>query len=91
MATTTYEIWRDDLGPSLVRADDGTKFAGMGAAPTLLLAFQARTGEEARVRYHEFLGLEPYVPEGNSAPCPRCGSHYYPNGSAECANCGPVG
>jgi hypothetical protein len=90
MPKTTYEIWRDDLGTSLVRASERSKFAGMGKEPVLLLTFEACTGEEARSKYHEFFGLEPYVPEGSAAPCPNCGSPYYPDGSGECAKCGPI-
>lgn len=54
----------------------------------MLWEFEAATSEEAMSVHFLRLGWAPYRPEGEPAPCPRCGSIYYPNGSAECWKCG---
>ena len=58
-----------------------------------VLLWQAEAGshEEIMAIRNIRLGYGPYVPLGDSAPCPECGAMYYPGGSAECWNCDHVG
>lgn len=57
----------------------------------LLWRVEAGIWEEAQAIKHIRLGYSPYVPVGEPAPCPACGSMYYPGGSAQCWNCDHVG
>jgi len=43
--------------------------------------------EEAMAIRNLRLGFEPYVPHGAAAPCPSCGSTYYPESSGQCWQC----
>jgi hypothetical protein len=56
----------------------------------LLWEIHVATLEEALAVYHLRMGFEPYVPEGNPQPCPKCGAVFYPEGSGQCWRCGRI-
>jgi hypothetical protein len=57
----------------------------------LLHRLDARTWEEAQARHYEMMGWGDYKPHGLRQPCPnQCGESYYPEGSAQCPNCGLI-
>ena len=56
----------------------------------LLWEIHASTLEEANAVYNLRMGFEPYVPEGQWAPCPNCSAVFYPEGSGQCWRCGPI-
>ena len=46
------------------------------------------TPEEASAIFHLRMGFEPFVPQGEWQPCPKCGAAFYPEGSGYCWRCG---
>lgn len=48
---------------------------------------EAGSHEEAMAIYNVRRGWGLYKPLGESAPCPKCGAAYYPEGSAQCWDC----
>lgn len=91
-----YECWADpeDQSLTLLRS---TKVAELRAnqqlssSATLLYRFSAHTGEEAMAIRNLRQGWAPYVPMGDAAPCPTCGTSYYPSGYGDCWRCGHIG
>jgi hypothetical protein len=63
----------------------------LAATAKFLHRIEVDTYEEVKAVHHIKMGWEPYIPEGDAEPCPRgCGSCFYPRGSGECPNCGPI-
>jgi hypothetical protein len=91
-----YECWSDpaDNGLALLRAQDVQRNGEQGLLSdraTLLYSFTAHTGEEAMAIHSLRQGWAPYLPMGDAAPCPTCGSLYYPHGYGDCWRCGHIG
>jgi hypothetical protein len=89
----TYEAWADpdDDGVGFFRGgtvEEARKKGLLGPNATLLYRFEAATLEEASAIHALRMGWQPYRPIGESAPCPRCGAWFYPEGSGECWRCG---
>jgi hypothetical protein len=92
----TYEAWRDPADGSvlLTTGEEARRQRAAGllsAAAELAWRFEAATWEEANAIHSLRMGWEPYRPAGRPAPCPACGAMYYPEGSAQCWQCGPRG
>jgi hypothetical protein len=93
----TYEAWIDEQEQCITFGDlDNIQWhrshGGLRPVAKLLHRIEADTPEEAHEVHHIRMGWEPYVPMGDAAPCPKgCGALYYPHGSGECPNCGPIG
>ena len=89
-----YEVWEGDESESLVRSDfvERLKKTGhIGESDKRLYTIQAATAEEASAIWHIRSGYKPYTPMGRPELCPKgCGIFFYPEGSAECANCGRI-
>jgi type IV secretory pathway TrbL component len=89
-----YEAWDDaDGGISLTTAAEAVRQRGTGAisaSARFLHRIEADTFEEAAAVHAIKMGWGAYHPSGEPAPCPQCGRWYYPEGSGECANCGPI-
>ena len=75
-------------GGELPRLANGDPVPGFDV---LLWQVEAGSHEEAMAIKNIRLGYGPYVPLGESAPCPNCSAMYYPGGSAQCWNCDHVG
>jgi hypothetical protein len=91
-----YEAWGSPDGSGLMflpaaavasaRAD-----GSLEPGAILLHRVEARTWEQAMARHHETMGWGDYQPHGPLQPCPnQCGESYYPEGSAQCPNCGLI-
>ena len=91
-----YEAWEDDESLEVVFSTSDSiaqdKESGrLSKDGRTVFSIYASTWEEANFTYYEYMGWEPYVPPGELAFCPNsCGASYYPEGSAECPNCGIV-
>jgi hypothetical protein len=57
----------------------------------LLYEIVTETYEEAMAIHYLRQGWAPYVPMGEAAPCPKCTTPYYPEGSGDCWRCGNMG
>jgi hypothetical protein len=93
---TDYECWFDpeDNGLSLLRHQDVQRNRAQGQLSdraTLQYTFIAHTGEEAMAIHCLRQGWAPYLPMGGAAPCPTCGTPYYPEGYGDCWRCGHIG
>lgn len=55
-----------------------------------LWEIETDTFEEAMAIRNLRMGFEPFVPEGEWQPCPKCGAVFYPEGSGQCWRCGPI-
>ena len=91
-----FTAWRssDGLQISLVHGEGPPRFANGELQPNcevLLWRIEVGSYEEAMAIHRLRLGWEPYVPEGEAAPCPCCGSMYYPENSGQCWNCDLTG
>jgi len=91
-----FTAWRssDGLQSSLVHDEGPPQFANKKLQPNcevLLWRIEVGSYEEAMAIHRLRLGWEPYVPEGEAAPCPCCGSMYYPENSGQCWNCDLTG
>lgn len=94
----TFEVWelvdRDGVEITRWRAEDTQRARDEGMLSeraVLLHKITARTYEEMMAKHHELMGWKPYLPIGNSEPCPNvCGAEFYPMGSGECPNCGKI-
>lgn len=86
-----YEAWTDDgVLFSTVEGIAWHRQKGLlGESARFLHRVDADTHEEAMAVHHLKMGWEPYKP-GKPAVCPYCGAYFYPEGSGECPNCGPV-
>jgi hypothetical protein len=78
-------LWEGDRPPQLANGDV------VPGCDVLLWQIEVGSYEEAMAIRNIRLGVGPYVPLGDSAPCPKCGVSYYPSGSAQCWNCDHVG
>lgn len=91
---TRYRAYRtgsSQTGLHPVSAEDDLKRRGILPTDAVLLwEVEADTWEEAQAIHHLRMGFGPYVPMGDSKPCPKCGTPYYPEGSGECWRCGKV-
>lgn len=86
-----YRAYRDDTGSCLVTLESEKEQRQKGLLPSdaeLLWEIEAATCEEASAIYHLRMGFEPYVPQGEWQPCPKCEAVYYPEGYGECWKCG---
>jgi hypothetical protein len=90
-----YQVWVDKKDGSITCAskesiiDQTSK--GLLSKEDYMFNFFADSFEEAMAIYHLRMGFEPYKPLGEAKLCPNnCGSHYYPEGSGECPNCGII-
>ena len=91
-----FSVWSsfDGLQLTMSEGESPPLFANGEPEPgcdVLLWRFEAGSHEEAMAIKNIRLGFGPYVPLGESAPCPKCGSMYYPEGSRQCWNCDHVG
>jgi hypothetical protein len=91
-----YECWFDpeDNGLSLLRASDVQRNRANGQLSDkaeLRYSFIAHTGEEAMAIHALRQGWAPYLPMGADAPCPTCGTPYYPECYGDCWRCGHIG
>lgn len=92
-----YEAWRDE-GDSTVttfappEAVEQERAAGeISDKAVLLHRVEADTFEEAMAVHHIKMGWEPFMPMGEAKECPKgCGAMFYPEGSGQCPNCGPI-
>ena len=88
-----YTAWSDTEGGQITgfwRGQERPRTGNGEPLPECLFAVwrvEAGSHEEAMAIYNIRQGLGPYRPVGASAPCPRCGAAYYPQGSAQCWNC----
>jgi len=91
-----YQIWIDKQDDSITCSSeesilDQINKGILSKEAYMLNKFFAVSFEEAMAIYHLRMGFEPYKPSGKSQLCPNnCGSHYYPDGSGECPNCGII-
>lgn len=56
----------------------------------LLWEIVTDTPEEAWAIFNLRMGFEPYQPQGEWEPCPKCGAVFYPEGSGYCWRCGKI-
>ena len=96
MPKRAFEAWTDPadnsitLGaPEEIRRQIETGI--LSAQARKLFAFEAASHEEAMAIFSVRVGYGPYTPVGEPAPCPECGAQYWPEGSAECWQCGHLG
>lgn len=87
-----FSAWRslDGCETTLVGGEGPPRFANGELQPNceiMLWRIEVGSYEEAAAIHNLRLGLNPYVPEGDSAPCPNCGSMYFPENSGQCWNC----
>jgi hypothetical protein len=93
----TYEAWIDEEERCIILGNLENilwhrTHGGLRPVAKLLHRIEVDTPEEANAVHHIKMGWEPYVPMGEAALCPKgCGAFYYPHGSGECPNCGPIG
>lgn len=91
----TYEAWSDEVSITFADLESLQDQRSKGLLPPnakLLHRVEADTLEEALAVHHVKMGFAPFVPMGDARPCPNnCGATYYPEGSGECPNCGPIG
>ena len=95
MPERIYEVWDDPAHNAITVSTpeniERLRADGILGDATLLRTISARTWEEAMRIHHEAMGWAPYRPVGEPQPCPgACGALYYPEGSGECPECGPV-
>lgn len=92
-----FTAWgkKDDAQPSAMCAGDGPpRFANGELDPDcekLFWRIVVGSWEEASAVFNLRNGWEPYAPMGRAAPCPRCGSQFYPEGSGQCWHCDHIG
>jgi hypothetical protein len=84
-----FHAWRNIDGEVFVSRE--TLEAHTMADVEILFEIHAATAEEAAAICNLRLGYGPYEPIGAPARCPHCDFWYYPQGSAECWQCGKVG
>jgi hypothetical protein len=92
---TEYQGWSDpeDSSVSLYRFQDVHQHRHEGRLSeraVMLYRFIAHTGEEAMAIHALRQGWGPYLPMGESAPCPTCGAAYFPLGYGDCWRCGHI-
>jgi hypothetical protein len=93
---TEYQCWSDpaDSSLTLIRFQDVQRCRDEGQLSdhaVMLYSFIAHTGEEAMAIHTLRQGWAPYLPMGESAPCPTCGAVYFPLGYGDCWRCGHIG
>ena len=90
-----YEAWQDDgddggaavaLGSPESIAEQREKGL-LGPGAKMLYQIEAGSWEEAQAVHALRMGWQPYRPNGEPAPCPRCGATFYPQGSGQCWRC----
>jgi hypothetical protein len=91
-----YQCWADEAEGrlTLLRFQDVQTNRDQGILSSnakLLYEFVAETGEEAASIRNVRQGWAPYSPMGEAAPCPTCGTAYYPLGYGDCWRCGHIG
>ena len=84
-----FHAWRNSEGAVFVSRE--TLEAQTLEDVEILFEIHAATAEEAAAICNLRLGYGPYEPIGDPARCPNCDFWYYPQGSAECWQCGKVG
>ena len=87
-----FTAWQSSDGSqiTLIAGEGPPVFANGEIQPdcdVMLWRIAAGSWEEAATIRNLRLGWGPYVPSGKAAPCPDCGSSYYPEGSGQCWNC----
>jgi hypothetical protein len=89
-----FEVWEESDSDTMVSAEQARAMKADGSMERdagMIHVIEAATPEEARAIWNLRRGYAPYLPAGESQPCPRgCGSHYYPESSGACPYCGPV-
>jgi hypothetical protein len=93
---SVYQGWADpeDSSITLLRAEKVVAARAQGQMSdqaTMLYSFVAHTGEEAMAIHSLRQGWSPYLPNGAAAPCPSCGTPFYPEGYGDCWRCGHIG
>lgn len=88
-----FHAWRTGEGAIFVSREgvDPEELAGTTRSAEILFEIHAATAEEAAAICNLRLGFGPYEPIGEPERCPHCEFWYYPQGSAECWQCGKVG
>lgn len=91
-----FTAWRslDGLQTVLAAGEGPPRFADGALQPDcelMLWRIEVGSFEEAQAIHKLRLGHPPYVPRGAPAPCPDCGSLFYPEGSGQCWNCSHEG
>jgi hypothetical protein len=91
-----YQCWFDaeDRSLSLLqyhRVQECRAQGTLSERAVLQYEFAAETGEEAMAIHSLRQGWGPYLPMGDAAPCPTCGTAYYPLGYGDCWRCGHIG
>jgi len=92
MAKQIWECWESEIDGTLTlttpeNAKALNEWGGLGKAPILRYSIESATGEEAAAIHALRQGFEPYRPQGESAPCPKCEAVIYPDASGDCWRC----
>jgi hypothetical protein len=86
-----FEAWRTEDGVVLGTLSSIAEQRAKGllsSSAQHLYSISACTWEEAQAIHHLRMGFEPYKPQGPASPCPKCNALLYPEGSAQCWQCG---
>jgi len=91
-----FSAWSSSDGTEITfsEGEHRPRLANGDPAPgcdVVLWRVEAGSYEEAMAIRNVRLGYGPYVPLGDSAPCPKCDAMYYPDGSGQCWHCDHVG
>lgn len=87
-----FNAWRNREGSVFVAREtlELQTLTGIRQDAEMLFEILAATAEEAAAICNLRMGLGPYEPIGEPERCPNCDFWYYPQGSAECWQCGKV-
>lgn len=88
-----FHAWRNSEGSVFVSRETVAleAFPREQQEAEILFEIFAATAEEAAAICNLRMGFGPYEPIGEPQRCPNCDFWYYPQGSAECWQCGKVG
>jgi len=91
-APRRFEAWETEDGACFFPSDQLRAQQSNPATKLTRKLFEvdAHTFEEALAIYHLRMGWEPFQPEGDGEPCPKCAAMFYPKGSGECWRCGKI-
>jgi hypothetical protein len=88
-----YEAWTEDGSVTFTLVENIPDLRQRGLIKPdakFLHRIEADTFEEALAVHYLRRGME-FQPTGKPAKCPNdCGAYFYPEGSGECPNCGPI-
>jgi len=87
-----FHAWRNSEGTVFVSREEIPleTVAGEQEGTEILFEILAATAEEAAAICNLRMGFGPYEPIGEPERCPKCDFWYYPQGSAECWQCGKI-